>query len=70
MPLQRRGVVSYLPMEDGAKKEKLGTQILFLLSLGLNGFFILSLEIMGARLIAPYYGSTIFVWSSLITVTL
>jgi spermidine synthase len=57
-------------MEDGAKKEKLGTQILFLLSLGLNGFFILSLEIMGARLIAPYYGSTIFVWSSLITVTL
>lgn len=30
----------------------------------------LVLEIVGVRLIAPYFGSTIFVWSSLITATL
>jgi spermidine synthase len=28
------------------------------------------LELLGARVLAPYYGSSLFVWSSLITVTL
>lgn len=36
----------------------------------LTGAVILVVEIAGARLLAPFYGSTIFVWSSLITVTL
>ena len=36
----------------------------------IGGAVVLILEIGGARLLAPFYGSTIFVWSSLITVTL
>jgi spermidine synthase len=36
----------------------------------LTGGVILVLEIVGARLISPVYGSSLYVWSSLITVTL
>src|SRR4051812_36088952 len=35
-----------------------------------TGGVILVLEIVGARLISPVYGSSLYVWSSLITVTL
>jgi len=35
-----------------------------------SGACILGLEILGARVIGPYYGMTIFLWSALITVTL
>src|SRR5262245_56157233 len=35
-----------------------------------SGALILVLEILGTRVISPYYGSSIYVWSSLITVTL
>ena len=34
------------------------------------GFAVLVLEILGTRFLVPFYGSTIFVWSSLISVTL
>lgn len=34
------------------------------------GATILIIEIVGTRLFVPFYGSTIYVWSSLITVTL
>ena len=46
------------------------TKTLFYFSVFLSGFFILVLEVLGTRLISPYYGSTIFVWSALISVTL
>lgn len=35
-----------------------------------TGAVILIVEILGTRTLAPFYGSTIFVWSSLITATL
>jgi spermidine synthase len=35
-----------------------------------TGAAIMVLELLGARVLAPYYGSSLFVWSSLITVTL
>ena len=34
------------------------------------GAVVLILEILGSRLLAPFFGSTIFVWSSLIAVTM
>ncbi|WP_128700232.1 hypothetical protein [Candidatus Velamenicoccus archaeovorus] len=34
------------------------------------GGVLMSLEIAASRALAPYYGSTIFVWSSLISVLL
>lgn len=35
-----------------------------------SGAAVLILEIIGTRIMSPFYGTTIFVWSSLITVTL
>ena len=40
------------------------------LTVFITGAVILMLEILGTRIIAPYYGTTIYVWSSLISVTL
>lgn len=40
------------------------------LSLFCSGACSLVLEIVGARLVAPYYGTSLHVWSALITVTL
>ena len=48
---------------------KLRTYFLYL-TLLVSGGVILVIEIAGARVLAPFYGSTIFVWSSLIAVTL
>jgi len=36
----------------------------------ITGLTVLILEILGTRIIGPFYGTTIFVWSSLISVTL
>jgi len=36
----------------------------------ISGCVLMSLEIAASRVLAPYYGSTIFVWASLITVLL
>lgn len=33
-----------------------------------GGFVIMSLELLGGRLLAPYFGSGIYVWGSIITV--
>lgn len=34
----------------------------------LGGFVIMSLELLGGRVFAPYFGSSIYVWGSIITV--
>ena len=34
----------------------------------LSGFIIMSVELMGGRILAPYFGSSIYVWGSIITV--
>jgi hypothetical protein len=33
-----------------------------------SGFIIMSIELLGGRILAPYFGSSIFVWGSIITV--
>lgn len=34
----------------------------------ISGFIIMSVELMGGRILAPYFGSSIYVWGSVITV--
>lgn len=34
----------------------------------LNGFAIMSIELLGGRVMAPYFGSSVYVWGSIITV--
>lgn len=33
-----------------------------------SGFFVMGVELLGGRLLAPYFGSSIFVWGAIITV--
>ncbi|MBI2349215.1 MAG: fused MFS/spermidine synthase, partial [Deltaproteobacteria bacterium] len=35
-----------------------------------SGAVLMALEIVGSRVLAPYFGSSIFVWGSLISVVL
>jgi predicted membrane-bound spermidine synthase len=39
-------------------------------AVSLSGGAILAIEILGTRLLAPFYGTSLFLWSALITVTL
>ncbi|MCC7463840.1 MAG: fused MFS/spermidine synthase [Gammaproteobacteria bacterium] len=41
--------------------------ILYLVA-GWSGFFVMGVELLGGRLLAPYFGSSIYVWGALITV--
>jgi len=34
----------------------------------MSGFIIMAIELLGGRILAPYFGSSIFVWGSIITV--
>ncbi len=53
------------------EKSKITTKtIIIYVSAFVTGAIILTLEILGTRIVAPYYGSTIFVWSALIGVTM
>ena len=33
-----------------------------------GGFVVMSLELLGGRVLAPYFGSSIYVWGSIITI--
>lgn len=35
---------------------------------GWSGYFVMAVELLGARLMAPYYGSSIYVWGAIITI--
>ena len=41
---------------------------LILLLTFISGFSIMAVELLGGRILAPYFGSSIYVWGSLITV--
>lgn len=43
------------------------TYLIYLLAFT-GGFVIMSLELVGGRVLAPYFGSSIYVWGSIITV--
>jgi len=40
------------------------------LSISISGASVLAIEILGTRIIGPFYGVSLFLWSALITVTL
>lgn len=44
------------------------TRLVILLVAFINGFVIMSIELLGGRVLAPYFGSSVHVWGSIITV--
>ena len=40
------------------------------LTVFLTGASVMVIELLGTRLIAPFYGASLYVWSSLISVTM
>src|SRR3984885_2968504 len=43
-------------------------RILLYLIAGWSGFFVMAIELLGGRLLSPYFGSSIYVWGAIITV--
>jgi hypothetical protein len=41
--------------------------VLYLIA-GWSGFFVMSIELLAGRILAPYFGSSIYVWGAIITV--
>ena len=35
---------------------------------GWSGFYVMAIELLGGRLLAPYFGSSVYVWGAIITV--
>lgn len=44
------------------------TRLTVLVVAFINGFVIMSIELLGGRVLAPYFGSSVHVWGSIITV--
>ncbi|MBI1820709.1 MAG: fused MFS/spermidine synthase [Nitrospirae bacterium] len=44
--------------------------VLLLLTIFICGMIVLVLEVLGSRILSPYFGISLFIWTSLITVTL
>jgi hypothetical protein len=43
-------------------------RILLYLIAGWSGFYVMAIELLGGRILAPYFGSSIYVWGAVITV--
>lgn len=43
-------------------------RVMLYLVAGWSGFSVMALELLGGRVLAPYFGSSIYVWGALITV--
>ena len=48
------------------KLERIGWLVLLLAFT--SGFIIMSVELLGGRILAPYFGSSIYVWGSIISI--
>jgi len=81
MSARRWAVVSGLPRRNAAHKlrdfrrlrrgphERANLRILLCyLIAGWSGFFVMAVELLGGRLMAPTFGSSIYVWGAIITV--
>ncbi|MBL4681980.1 MAG: fused MFS/spermidine synthase [Pseudomonadales bacterium] len=52
---------------DHITKPKIFNALVLILAFS-SGFIIMSVELLGGRILAPYFGSSIYVWGSIITI--
>lgn len=55
------------PSPHASQHHVLHNPLVFCLAF-ISGFIIMSIELLGGRILAPYFGSSIYVWGSIITV--
>ncbi|MEX1197676.1 MAG: fused MFS/spermidine synthase [Pseudohongiellaceae bacterium] len=55
------------PVADGQKQGRLIRYTILSVAF-LNGFAIMSVELLGGRVLAPWFGTSVYVWGSIITV--
>lgn len=55
-------------MPEHISKQDFGTNMTVFALAFTSGFIIMSIELLGGRILAPYFGSSIYVWGSIITV--
>jgi hypothetical protein len=53
--------------EHGLARSPFGRWVVLAVAF-INGFAIMSIELLGGRVMAPYFGSSVYVWGSIITV--
>ena len=54
-------------LDDALAVETMKTVVVNVVAFG-GGFVIMSLELLGGKVLAPYFGGSIYVWGSIITV--
>ncbi|MGA2563988.1 MAG: fused MFS/spermidine synthase [Steroidobacteraceae bacterium] len=65
--MHSRGAASALSNHASRYTDPMYQAFLYLIA-GWSGFFVMGLELLGGRLLAPYFGSSIYVWGAIITV--
>ena len=55
---------------EGSVNEKRKENFLLYVVVSIGGAAVLALELLGTRILGPYYGVSLFLWSAIITVTL
>jgi MFS family permease len=55
------------PLNDTIKKQGCPNTLIYLLAFT-SGFCIMGIELLGGRILAPFFGSSVHIWGSIITV--
>lgn len=55
-------------MNQTVSAKPLSSNLIVLCLAFISGFIIMAIELLGGRILAPYFGSSIYVWGSIITV--
>jgi spermidine synthase len=64
------GGASQRPAQTSPEMERTGQMPVLYLTVTLTGAAVMILELLGTRIIGPFYGVSLYVWASLIAVTL
>ncbi len=58
-----------IPVQDSQAKSSPGLKYLYLVAF-IEGASVMAIELAGAKMIAPFFGTSLYVWASVLAVTL
>lgn len=68
MPASQSATAPTFPLDAVRLPQSRWRNIALYATAAWSGFFVMGVELLGGRLLAPYFGSSIFVWGALIAV--